>query len=343
MQRITKRAIFKHIAGLLIFIAYDMGIVILNGAKAPIITFFPYYILDVGMFYFMTYLLLPYAFRVKPFFRLPLLVLPLIFVYCVLSFTITSLIYIAYNVETPALTQLDYIRQSWRGLYISGLSLLYFLFRQNLQEARNSSILRVQKMIAEQKKTLAENAYLQARIHPHFLFNSLNYIYDSVEEIAPEAADAIHILSEIMRYSISIHKRDNLSTIDMEVQQIKRLVNLNQRINTERPNLIFEHHVEPGVENVKIPNMILATFVDNVFKHGNLSNSHISAKIFLSVADGVLHFTTENLLSPNNISDSDQSGIDNVRKILDHAYPGRFLLDISIESAIYKLKLQIRL
>jgi two-component system, LytTR family, sensor kinase len=55
----------------------------------------------------------------------------------------------------------------------------------------------------EKEKLQAELNFLRAQINPHFLQNCLNFIYSDTRKTNPNAADAVMLLSTIMRYSVA--------------------------------------------------------------------------------------------------------------------------------------------
>ncbi|RYG45364.1 MAG: histidine kinase, partial [Chitinophagaceae bacterium] len=57
-------------------------------------------------------------------------------------------------------------------------------------------------MKSEQEILALENERLRAKINPHFLFNTLSYLYSKVNPVQPEVADGISVWADIMRSSI---------------------------------------------------------------------------------------------------------------------------------------------
>ncbi len=118
---------------------------------------------------------------------------------------------------------------------------------------------------AEQARLESELAAIHARINPHFLFNSLNTIAALIPEDAARAEDAVLELSSLLRH-----------TLDGAQQ---RFVPLGREIAATRSYLAFEglrfgdklvvtFEVDDGVEDVRVPPLVLQPLAENAVKHG---------------------------------------------------------------------------
>lgn len=201
-------------------------------------------------------------------------------------------------------------------LIISGFGLAievtFELFRQMLAR---------QEMEAE--KNRAELAMYKAQINPHFLFNTLNTLYGLVITKSDQTESAFVKFSNILRYmyhNASVEKID----IESEMEYIRQYVELQQLRLNHHTKVIFESRMER--ESVKIPPMILITFVENAFKYGTSSSEDCTILIRIIVEDGTLLFRTRNSIMREKEGDSLSIGIENCRKRLRLLYPERFTL-----------------
>lgn len=118
---------------------------------------------------------------------------------------------------------------------------------------------------------LSENNFLRAQINPHFLYNSLNLIYSHTRSVLPEVANAIMMLSQIMRYSITdFSARGGMADLDSETEHLKNVITLNKFRYDNK--IEFELICEGNFADKLIAPMILVTLVENIFKHGNLQD-----------------------------------------------------------------------
>jgi two-component system sensor histidine kinase YesM len=136
-----------------------------------------------------------------------------------------------------------------------------------LLEQIQSLVLQVKEK--EKEKQRAEMTALQAQIHPHFLYNTLDTIqWKALEYGADEAADMIQALSKFFRYSLNQGKE--WTSLENEVQQIRNYLFI-QKIRYEE-RLRFEIDCRADM-NWEIPKLILQPLVENAIYHGTKPKS----------------------------------------------------------------------
>jgi hypothetical protein len=186
------------------------------------------------------------------------------------------------------------------------------------------SQIRQREVRAEMEKELAEARVkaMQAQIHPHFLFNTLNSIYStSLQEEAKKTSHLIEMFSDLLRYSID----DNDKTRDIreEIDFITNYVNLHRtRLLT---NHILLYNVSLDANNCKIYAMLLLPFIENAFKYGLETNKPSKVRIDLLVKDRQLSLHVENDIQAA-VGNGSGIGLKNTRARLNLFYPGRFAL-----------------
>lgn len=137
-----------------------------------------------------------------------------------------------------------------------------------------------EQWVRQQQSELQARIYaLQARIHPHFLFNSLNNVV-SLISIDPEKAEQLLLnLSRIFRASlqelklVSLQDEIDLCKKYLEIEQIR----LGDRLNIEWK---FDHMVQ--FSKVQIPLLTLQPLLENSIFHGveqNITKSTVSILI----------------------------------------------------------------
>jgi two-component system sensor histidine kinase AlgZ len=105
---------------------------------------------------------------------------------------------------------------------------------------------------------------LQARIRPHFLFNSLNAVLSLIREEPKRAEAALEDLAELFRTVMADNRE--LIPLGEEVSLCRQYLNLEQLRLGER--LHIEWQVEPESERVLVPPMLLQPLVENAVYHG---------------------------------------------------------------------------
>ena len=106
---------------------------------------------------------------------------------------------------------------------------------------------------------------LQARINPHFLFNTLNSIAALIRE-DPARAEAVTLqLSALFRYTLQAPKQ-GLVTLEEELTIVEGYLAIEQQRLAER--LVYSVNVDPSLFGVRVPPLILQPIVENAVKHG---------------------------------------------------------------------------
>ncbi|MGN1206374.1 MAG: histidine kinase [Eubacterium sp.] len=111
----------------------------------------------------------------------------------------------------------------------------------------------------------AQLKYLQSQINPHFLFNTLNAgMQLAMIEDADKTALFIENMAEFFRYNLSRINED--ATLADEIQLVDHYIYiLNVRFAGD---IHFKKQIEPGLENVIVPSMILQPLVENAVQYG---------------------------------------------------------------------------
>ncbi len=157
----------------------------------------------------------------------------------------------------------------------------------------------IQKELTAQK-TQAELLFLKSQINPHFLFNSLNNIYALAYKKSDDTASAILKSSDIMRYMLKESDDDRVDLQD-ELSYLKSYIDLNKLRYKDNIYIdIIEHVDQP---NCRVMPLMLISFVENIFKHGEVSDAENPVIIQLEVMNGVLKLKTSNHIKNGNKDD----------------------------------------
>jgi two-component system sensor histidine kinase AlgZ len=113
-------------------------------------------------------------------------------------------------------------------------------------------------------ETTARLAELQARIRPHFLFNSLNSAIALVRQDPARAETLLEDLSELFRHAL-VSKGASV-TLAEEVRVARHYLAIEQVRFGER--LRVEWSVDPRAGSAKVPPLFLQPLVENAVKHG---------------------------------------------------------------------------
>ena len=105
---------------------------------------------------------------------------------------------------------------------------------------------------------------LQARIRPHFLFNSINAVLSLMRSDAARAEAALEDLAELFRALMQDNRR--LSTLAEEVALCRQYLNLEQLRLGGRLQVVWEIETMPG--DSLVPQLLLQPLVENAIYHG---------------------------------------------------------------------------
>ncbi|MBB5635366.1 sensor histidine kinase YesM [Pedobacter cryoconitis] len=316
-----------------IFIAYELIMERFIGLRLSAVKEYIFaYSLGIFFFYFHAHILLTYAVNTKrAFFKysIPLLILIELTAYLIISFFGEKYLYTlrdaSYANEEPLSLKLLIITKVWRGTYFIGLSTAYYFFKRNLQQKQQIKRMRQQelKTILLEKEVknelmLTQNAILRAQINPHFLINTLSYLYNETRRSAPKAADSILSLSDIMQYALSKEISSGQVKLENEISLLESFLLLHQAKQT------YQVHLELSYTNdaltLHIIPLILMALTEIIIKYGQLDNPHQPAKLRINVDNSILYIQTAHYeVAGNQISFYD-SGLKNIRTRLSMAY-----------------------
>ena len=237
-------------------------------------------------------------------------------------------------INTPPVDLLDLLSYVPGDVLIYVLSLVfriaiaYFTLKQQTEE------ILVQK-------SQAELNLLKSQVQPHFLFNALNSIYYRVYKVDPESAGLIERLADIMRYFVDESPKDEVP-VSTEVAFIENYMELERIRIRHGATINFEKAYNP---ELRIPPMLLMTFVENIFKHG-IDKSLKKNQVCISLVqqDGYLLFKTSNhKIDPAADEQPGGFGIINLTKRLRMLYGDKFELTIDDQGELYTAFLKIPL
>ncbi len=167
-------------------------------------------------------------------------------------------------------------------LLIYLLSALLFFMLQKTLKIRAEQKFMAQKQIAELQLKAIKN-----QLHPHFTLNILNSIGSLFQSKNNEQADYLFgKYSKLLRQVIYDSDRFELS-IDEEIEFVKNYLDLERfRLNN---SFQYEIHVtDEDLRHIKIPKMLIHTFVENAVKHG-LRDLDIPGKLSIEVKKEANH------------------------------------------------------
>ena len=339
-----QKAIYAHLFCWSIFILYEISVTaLIVNALQPFLYYLLFYSLNICLFYFHSLVVLqnrPYSTLVN-LWRIPLLIIIELLLYFFLYFLIGLFLRFLIN-EKLTLEFVDkrYLLTSfYRGIYFMLLSTGYYFLVSYNQKKQKELTQTIENEKLKNELLQAEQDFLRAQINPHLLFNTLNFIKYAAKKKPEEANEAIMRLSGIMSFALE----NNTTTIPIrkEIDQVENIIRLNQlRYNhTLLINYTTDIH---NFETPVIP-ILLLTLVENVFKHGDLTNTEYPVQIRVETTDEYLLFITTNVPNGSRALRSDHTGLANIKSRLDHFYKENYRFSFGMEGNIFKVEIKIRM
>ncbi|MCW3464752.1 sensor histidine kinase [Chitinophaga nivalis] len=226
------------------------------------------------------------------------------------------------------------------------LSFGYWFARLSIKRKEEVQIIRTEmtkKEMAQlklaQEKLELENEVLRTQINPHFLFNTLGYFYNKVEDTHPEVAEGIVALTHIMRSSLRKVDTDGFVSLAEEVDNIDYLISIYKMRYSNGVYINFEKTVR--CHHLRIVPHTLITLLENAFKHGDMHDAAHPLTVRLEADTSHISFFIHNKkrFGPKEISNG--IGLAYVAKHLEQVYPDRHLLHIDNKEFFYTLTLNI--
>ena len=227
-------------------------------------TFFIASMVSIGILYFA-----PKIYKLSILKRM-LILIPIIFVMTIIGIILARICLSFFDVNIFDSTN---IIPGWRTStfsllisYVFGLGAYFYIHSQNKLH-RTKELLRQKELDEAKAKSLAVSAQLaslESKIHPHFLFNTLNSIAALIKEDPDKAEKMVEKLSALLRYSLDF-EANKLVSFAEELKITKDYLEIESARFAHK--LDYNFKIEPNLKDLKVPAFALQTLVENSIKH----------------------------------------------------------------------------
>ncbi|KRT14872.1 hypothetical protein ASU31_16240 [Pedobacter ginsenosidimutans] len=342
-----------HIIAWAIFIIYEYILVsLILKINGPIINYCIHYIINITFFYIHAELVLGRGLKPQKPVYLSIIVFTILEV-CLYTFTAyladRSLSkVIALSIGKMTVTDWKYMFLTvWRGIYFLLFSTAYYFIKSYIHQKHRTVELEkeaIEEMLKQKQTTLelanAKNAYLKAQINPHFLFNTLTYIYNSTHKSEPRAAEAVRYLSKLMRYALECEHGPEIMPLEAEIRQVENLLQL---CRTKQPDLFIDFSYDQKTESTEVIPLLLLSLTENMVKHGNLSQPEDPGKIMVKLQAAQFSIQTSNLINTGLNDTGFHTGLENIRQRLLHTYADKAALSAGMKGRYFEVLITINL
>lgn len=176
---------------------------------------------------------------------------------------------------------------------------------------------------------------LQARIRPHFLFNSINAVLSLIRSEPKRAETALEDMADLFRVLMADNRE--LTTLAREVELCRQYLSLEQLRLGERLQVEWYVNKMPG--DALVPPLVLQPLLENAVYHGIEPRSEpgvVSINIYRKARE--VHAVLRN---PYKLEGNHHSGnkmaVDNIRERLQLHFDAEASLKTSVDSEAYQV------
>ena len=220
------------------------------------------------------------------------------------------------------------LRNVWISLIVTGLALRYFYVAH---EWRHSVELRAAARVHA----------LQARIRPHFLFNSMNTIAALTRSDPPRAESAVQDLADLFRATLS--DKHNTITLAEELEVARTYQRMEQLRLGERLEVEWKTDSLPG--KALVPGLMIQPLLENAIYHG-IEPRPDGGRVTITgeLSGGLITIVVRNPLGAGpQQRDGNRLALANIRERLDLVYGERALMKSGVFDGEYIVTLRFPL
>ncbi len=190
-----------------------------------------------------------------------------------------------------------------------------------------------------QREATARLQALQARIRPHFLFNSMNTIAALIRDKPDQAEVAVEDLADLFRATMVDVQRP--VSLAQEIELVQRYLRIEQlRLETR---LRVEWDLQDLPLQAQVPALLLQPLVENAIYHGIEPLSEGGCiRIQGRCENGMITLSVSNPLPITARAvrhNGNRMALDNIRERLIYAYAGHASLEVGQEAGLHQVRL----
>lgn len=181
---------------------------------------------------------------------------------------------------------------------------------------------------------------LQARIEPHFLFNTLNSVAALIEHRPAEAETALEDLATLLRARLNADSPAAIRLAD-EMRLIEAYVRIEKLRLGDR--LAMEVDLSPPARDGRLPSLCLQPLVENAIGHGVArlpDGGTVRVRAWME-ADMLFAEVRNPVAASAGRAPGHRQALSNIRRRLALAYDGQARLDFTHDATWFTVRLQL--
>jgi len=214
------------------------------------------------------------------------------------------------------------------------------IFIRTIQVEEENKNLRTEALLKQ-----TQLSALQAKINPHFLFNTLNMIQQTAYlEHAQETRVMIESTAHLLRFYLD--KSDMNVPLAEELEYVAEYIYIQEKRIGSR--IKFETHIDPDMTNLLVPALIIQPILENAIMHGLedcIGGGKVEIRVLeeqehirISVSDngkGMDSAQIKQILENRLVGGTNSIGIQNIIQRLELFFDSAGLIHIVSEPDVY--------
>jgi sensor histidine kinase YesM len=149
-------------------------------------------------------------------------------------------------------------------IVVISIAVIWWETKKNVQGVLESQRIEAEKQAIEMKLQESQIAIMLSQIQPHFLYNTLNSIYQLCETNPMRARSMVNFFAEYLRNNLSTLEEPGLISFETELSHIKTYLEI-EKIRFE-DTLEIEYDIKCA--DFSLPVLTVQPIVENAVKHG---------------------------------------------------------------------------
>ena len=194
--------------------------------------------------------------------------------------------------------------------------------------------------------TIAKLTFLQSKMRPHFLFNTLNSVNSLIKKDPDKARKMINNLSELLRVSIRDEDTSEMYEIEKEINLCDRYLEIEKVRLGDRLQIMWNKN--NNCLNAKVPKLFLQPIIENSILHGiqHLEKGGlIEINVYKNLNNKVIIEVKNPIPDINKITSKDIKGnnisIENIKERLKIYYKGDIFFKINKSESFYYVSIEL--
>jgi sensor histidine kinase YesM len=217
-------------------------------------------------------------------------------------------------------------------IVLASVAIIWWESRKRVKAILEAQRIEAEKQAMERKIQDSQISIMLSQIQPHFLYNTLNSIYQLCETNPMRARSMVNLFSEYLRNNLSSLDEQELVELETELAHVKTYLDI-EKVRFE-DTLEIEYDIK--CVDFSLPVLTVQPIVENAVKHGT-SKKRGGGKVIISTTEDKDHYVISvsdtgvgfDAASPKN-DGKHHMGIENVRQRLSNMCNG----SLSIESKV---------